>query len=365
MLLSAGSTLLQPALVRGAPRVSESCWRAVPGSSPGSRCVEASTAASFATKPRGWSRSRGRAWRRGGEHACPSVAEPGRARRGGPGSNPTPGTIDPRIAAGQLPATPVCSGGRASEAAPSHGHPRPGPIPAPSPTRPGSPGGPGCRCPSETPSCHGRAPACPHLLGDPSTAPSLGPRMGAGAEQVAPGRAPKFARSRTDPPTGLALVSQERRPAARVPPRRTERAPEPLSTRAPCLRGHSPAHSGSLASDSRSTQPPGSAAGFSRFGSVPEPCRKTLPSPGSGTEQHRRFPAPRTRTGLCRRWARTRDPSAPPAPPAHGPAREGGASRTPGRSLFVSEQLGDNWGDSERLRPAARAPFSAAGAAAG
>lgn len=59
-------------------------------------------------------------------------------RRDGPGSNPTAGTIDPRIAAGQFSATPAGSGGRASQAAPSHGHPRLGrQDPSQFPARPG------------------------------------------------------------------------------------------------------------------------------------------------------------------------------------------------------------------------------------
>lgn len=76
-----------------------------PGSPLVSRCEGASPAASFATKPGGYCLSRGRAWGRRGEHACPSAAEPGAAAgREGAGSNPTAGTIDPRTAAGLFPA---------------------------------------------------------------------------------------------------------------------------------------------------------------------------------------------------------------------------------------------------------------------
>ncbi|XP_049669340.1 collagen alpha-1(I) chain-like [Accipiter gentilis] len=84
-----------------------------PGSPLVSRCEGASPAASFATKPGGYCLSRGRAWGRRGEHACPSAAEPGAAAgREGAGSNPTAGTIDPRTAAGLFPAASrtLCSG---------------------------------------------------------------------------------------------------------------------------------------------------------------------------------------------------------------------------------------------------------------
>lgn len=126
-------------------------------------------------------------------------------------------------------------------------------------------------------------------------------------------------------------------------------------------RGGQPRIPGQPSRPVRLRVPPGSVPFPSRAGKLFSP-----PVAEWSREEHRHFTAPRTRTGLCRRGgARTRDPLAPPAPPAHGPVREGGPARPPRRCLFVSGQLGDNWGDSDRLRPATPVSHSAAGVAAG
>lgn len=137
-----------------------------PASPAGPRCAGLPRQRVFATKPRGWSPSRGRAWRRRGERACPSAAGPGE-RGGGADLAPTQPAA-PSIPASQRgssrdsrvlwwPCSTSCSVPRPPASRTT------GSITAPSPTRAGSPGGRGCRCPSETPLCHGRAPACPHL----------------------------------------------------------------------------------------------------------------------------------------------------------------------------------------------------------
>lgn len=186
-----------------------------------------------------------------------------------------------------------------------------GSIRAPSLTRRCSSGGRGCRCPSETPLCHCRAPASPHLLGDPSTAPALGLRRGARKELVAPGRTPKPARPRTDPRTGLAPGSQERCPAARVPPRRAERVPNHFPRELPAcvdtpwhIRRGQPPIAGQPSRPVRLRVSPGSVPFRSLTGKL-----FCSPVAERSRERHRLFTVPRTGTGLCRR--RGRGPGTP------------------------------------------------------
>lgn len=283
----------------------------VAGSPLRSRCAGASTAESFATKPRGWSPSRGRAWRRRGERACPSAAEPGEGgRRGGPGSNPAAGTIDPRIAAGQFPATPVCSGGRASEAAPSHGHPRPG---------------------RQDPS---QLPALPEPV--PRVAEDAGAPQRPLYDTVAPQRVPISWAIRARPPLGDR--GRERGQSKCPPPVEPQSllAPEPIPRPGwpwgprrgilppgyqcagqsvprshfprelpACVdttlhtRGGQPRIPGQPSRPVRLRVPPGSVPFPSRTGKLFSP-----PVAEWRREEHRHFTAPRTRTGLCRRGGR-------------------------------------------------------------
>ncbi|XP_027547654.1 collagen alpha-1(I) chain-like [Neopelma chrysocephalum] len=130
------------------------------------------------------------------EHACPSAAEPGAAGR--TWLQPNTGTIDSRTGAGHSPAPPVHCSDRASEAAPSHGHPR-RVDPAQLPTRfPGWPRMPVLLVYPFMPRSRSSV-STTLLLGEPSTDPTVGPPGGTGAEQVARWQSPRACPSRNRP----------------------------------------------------------------------------------------------------------------------------------------------------------------------
>lgn len=243
---------------------------------------------------------------------------------------------------------------------------RGGSEPAQLPVRPGSPGGRRCRCRSETRSRHGRPPR-PTTVSPSPGRPEHGPNAEtageAGAEQVDPPAEPQSLLV-PEPTlrlgrTGPCLPGEASRSPAGpwVPPGRAERAPEPHSTRAPCVRGHPPHRQGARP---RVPDPPRRSVRLRLSpGPVPFPSRagKRFRPPvaeRSRDEPRGKFTAPRAGAGLSRRSGRgPRDPAAPPAPagPRQPPALPGagGAARPPARCLFVSEQLG-------RSREAATGP---------
>lgn len=241
-------------------------------------------AASFVTKPRGWSPSRGRAWRRRGECACPSAAEPGE-RGGGTDLAPAPPPA-PSILVWQRDSSP-----RLPRALVAVLHKLLRPTASrveddrirrsskPDPAR--FPGWPKMPVPLRDPFMPRSRSSVPPSPGLPERGPHSGTAEGSRGRANGPRQNPKVCPPPNGSPERVGSGVPGEASGSPVPPRWAERAPEPLSTRVPCLRGRSPTHPGRPAPDSRSAQPPGSAASFSRFGSVPEPYRKTLLSPGS------------------------------------------------------------------------------------
>lgn len=153
-------------------------------------------------------------------------------RRGGRERDPT------QISSRSIPAASVRFGDRALEAAPPHGHPRPG-LPATSPALwparfPGRQRMPVSVADTFTPGSRSPVSFSP---GKPRVVPALRPRGKAGTKRVK--LSPPPARSRTDPAGTRVPREAPCSPAGqRVPPDRAKQAPEPRFTIAPCVCGH-------------------------------------------------------------------------------------------------------------------------------